>query len=72
MRSSAWRAVRPLVTILAGIGFFVPLLFPLYWIVVSSFQNLTTIYASAPSLMPTHIYGPNYSTAFSSLLPNIG
>ncbi|MHB1783788.1 MAG: carbohydrate ABC transporter permease [Acidimicrobiales bacterium] len=68
----AHRVVRPVVTIALGIIFFVPLLFPLYWIIVSSFQNLSTIYANAPSLLPTHVDGSNYSTAFSSILPNIG
>ena len=66
------RAVHLISMIVVGIVLFVPLLFPLYWIIVSSFQNLSTIYASAPSLFPTHLYGNNYSTAFSSILPNIG
>lgn len=72
MSKSAWRLVRPIITLAIGIGFFVPLLFPLYWIVVSSFQNLTTIYANAPSLLPHHLYGANYSLAYDSILPNIG
>jgi multiple sugar transport system permease protein len=66
------RAARLIITIVVGIIFFVPLLFPLYWIVVSSFQNLSTIYATAPSLLPTRVYGANYSTALGSILPNIG
>jgi multiple sugar transport system permease protein len=66
------RAARLIITIAIGAVFFVPLLFPLYWIIVSSFQNLSTIYATAPSLLPTQLYGPNYSTAFGSILPNIG
>lgn len=66
------RAARLIITIAVGAVFFVPLLFPLYWIIVSSFQNLSTIYATAPSLLPTHVFGANYSTAFGSILPNIG
>ena len=66
------RAVHLISMIVVGIVLFVPLLFPLYWIIVSSFQNLSTIYASAPSLFPTHLSGSNYSTAFSTILPNIG
>lgn len=66
------RAARLIITVVVGLIFFVPLLFPLYWIIASSFQNLSTIYATAPSLLPTHVYGPNYRTAFGSILPNIG
>jgi len=40
------RAVHLISMIVVGIVLFVPLLFPLYWIIVSSFQNLSTIYAS--------------------------
>jgi|YelNatPaOPRAMG01_1025707.scaffolds.fasta_scaffold80713_2 multiple sugar transport system permease protein len=72
MNKSRHRVMRPILSLVVGIVFFVPLLFPLYWIVVSSFQNLTTIYANAPSLLPHHLYGANYSLAYDSILPNIG
>jgi multiple sugar transport system permease protein len=72
MRRPVRRISRSLVMIGLGIIFFVPLLFPLYWIVVSSVQSLTTIYAKAPSLLPTAIQGSNYSTALGGILPNIG
>jgi multiple sugar transport system permease protein len=55
-----------------GLILFVPLLFPLYWLVIASFQNLTTIYATPPALLPTHVIGSNYSFAFSSIIGNIG
>ena len=66
------RILRPVSTAIIGVVFFFPLLFPLYWIIVASVQNLSTIYASAPSLLPDHLYAANYSLAFSSILPNIG
>jgi multiple sugar transport system permease protein len=61
------RAGRPLMSIILGVIFFVPLLFPLYWIVVASLQNLSTIYANPPSLLPTHIYSHNYGLAVGIL-----
>ena len=61
-----------MISILLGVIFFVPLLFPLYWIVAASFQNLTTIFANPPALFPTHIYTGNYSLAFGPILGNIG
>jgi len=72
MRRPVKRVSRSLAMIGLGIVFFVPLIFPLYWIVVSSVQSLTTIYAKAPSLLPTAIHGSNYSTALGGILPNIG
>jgi multiple sugar transport system permease protein len=66
------RTLRVVVTIIVGIVFFVPLLFPLYWIVVASFQNLSTIYANAPSLLPIHLIGQNYNIASSAIVGNIG
>jgi multiple sugar transport system permease protein len=66
------RMLRLLMTIVLGIIFFVPLLFPLYWIVVASFQDLSTIYANAPSLLPTHVFSQNYSLAFNTIIGNIG
>jgi multiple sugar transport system permease protein len=72
MKKNSRRAVHVIIMIVIGIVLFVPLLFPLYWIIASSFQNLSTIFASAPSLFPTHLSGHNYSAAFSQILPNIG
>ena len=66
------RAINTVMSVVLGLIFFVPLLFPLYWIVVASFQNLSTIYANAPALLPTHIYFQNYRIAFSSIIGNIG
>lgn len=71
-KTKSRRAFSLVTRIVLGLIFFVPLLFPLYWIVVASFQNLTTIYANAPALLPTHLYLDNYSTAFSSIIGNIG
>ena len=64
-----WRLVG---MVAAGLVLFVPLLFPLYWVVVSSFQNLSTIFANAPQIVPTHVTGANYSVAFGSIIGNIG
>ena len=58
-------------TVVLGIVFFVPLLFPLYWIVSASLQNLGTIFANPPQLFPTHIIWGNYAVAFGSILGNI-
>ncbi|MHB1498557.1 MAG: carbohydrate ABC transporter permease [Acidimicrobiales bacterium] len=55
-----------------GLVLFVPLLFPLYWVVASSFQNLSTIFANAPQIIPTHVTAANYSVAFGSIIGNIG
>lgn len=66
------RAVRAMVPVAVGLIFFVPLLFPLYWIIVASLQNLTTIFANAPSLLPVHVSLMNYHTAFGPILGNIG
>ena len=44
------RAINTVMSVVLGLIFFVPLLFPLYWIVVASFQDLSTIYANAPAL----------------------
>lgn len=68
-KHKVWHAV---VMVTIGIVLFVPLLFPLYWIVVASFQNLSTIFASAPQIIPTHVIGANYSLAFGSIIGNIG
>lgn len=66
------RAVQAVVSVALGLMFFVPLLFPLYWIIVASLQNLTTIFANAPSLLPVHVSLANYHTAFGPILGNIG
>jgi multiple sugar transport system permease protein len=66
------RAVQAVVSVVLGLTFFVPLLFPLYWIIVASLQNLTTIFANAPSLLPVHVSLANYHTAFGPILGNIG
>lgn len=76
-RSEAGKATRrkPLVrrigggvvTVVVGVIFMVPLLFPIYWILVASVQNLSTIFAKAPSLLPTHIFGANYGNALAIL-----
>ena len=60
-----------LVTVVLGIIFFVPLLFPLYWIIMASFQNLSTIFANAPSLLPTHLILQNYTVALEAIPSNI-
>lgn len=65
------QALNGLMTVILGIIFFVPLLFPLYWIVSASLQNLSTIYASPPSLVPGHIIVQNYVIAFDGILGNI-
>lgn len=71
-RSKKLRRIgRPILNLLLAIVFFAPLLFPLYWIVVASFQNLSTIYATPPALIPTHLTGANYSTAFSTIVGNV-
>lgn len=57
--------------ILGGIILIVPLLFPLYWILVASLQDLSTIYAHAPSLLPHHVIGQNYRHAWA-IRSNIG
>jgi multiple sugar transport system permease protein len=57
--------------ILGGIILIVPLLFPLYWILVASLQDLSTIYAHAPSLLPRHVIGQNYRHAWT-IMSNIG
>lgn len=66
------KALRALLLLIGGIIFIVPLLFPLYWILAASFQNLSTIYAKAPSLLPTSIFQINYTSAFNGILGNIG
>lgn len=67
------RKVWPIVGRVAiGLVLFVPLLFPLYWVVASSFQNLATIFASAPQIIPTHVTAANYNIAFGSIIGNIG
>ena len=66
------RILNGAMTVMLGLIFFVPLLFPLYWVVVASFQDLSTIYANAPALIPTHIYTENYRLAFGSIIGNIG
>ena len=66
------RILSGAISVVLGLIFFVPLLFPLYWVVVASFQDLSTIYANAPALIPTHIYTENYRLAFSSIIGNIG
>lgn len=66
------RGWRIAVMVLLGLIFFVPLLFPLYWVVVASFQDLSTIFANAPQIIPTHVIGANYSLAFGSIIGNIG
>ena len=68
-KHKVWHAV---VMVAIGVVLFVPLLFPLYWIVAASFQNLSTIFASAPQIIPTHVIGANYSLAFGSIIGNIG
>jgi multiple sugar transport system permease protein len=57
--------------VLGGIILIVPLLFPLYWILVASLQDLSTIYAHAPSLLPHHVIGQNYRHAWT-IMSNIG
>jgi multiple sugar transport system permease protein len=72
MRNRRLRKLRrSLALTVVGVIFFVPLLFPLYWIVDASFQNLSTIYANPPSLLPTHPIGANYSLAFHMIIGNI-
>lgn len=66
------RARRAVVLVVLGIIFLVPLLFPLYWIVSASLQDLSTIFATPPALFPTHIFTQNYRFAFSSVIGNIG
>ncbi|MGH9106824.1 MAG: carbohydrate ABC transporter permease [Acidimicrobiales bacterium] len=56
----------------AGLVLFVPLLFPLYWVVASSFQDLSTIFADAQQIIPAHLVAANYSVAFGSIIGNIG
>jgi multiple sugar transport system permease protein len=68
-KHKGWRLVG---MVAVGLVLFVPLLFPLYWVVVSSFQNLSTIFANAPQIVPTHVTGANYSLAFGSIIGNIG
>lgn len=58
--------------IVVGLVLFVPLLFPLYWVVVSSLQDLSTIYAKPPTLWPVVIDWDNYALAFGTILGNIG
>lgn len=72
MRKRKSKALRLVAMVAVGMVFFVPLLFPLYWMVVASLQNLTTIFANAPALVPTHVIGSNYSLAFNSIVGNIG
>ena len=63
---------RTTLLVVVGIVLLVPLLFPLYWIIVASFQNLSTIYATPPAFWPAHLHLDNYSLAFGSILGNIG
>lgn len=57
------RIGRGALFVVVGVIFIVPLLFPIYWILAASFQNLSTIFAKAPSLVPTHLIGTNYGHA---------
>lgn len=66
------RLLRSVPMFVVGLVLFVPLLFPLYWIVVASFQNLSTIFATPPDLIPRHVDLANYHAAFSTILGNIG
>lgn len=63
---------RAVILVVLAIVFLVPLLFPVYWILSASLQNLSTIYAKAPSLLPTSIFGQNYQYAFNNIIGNIG
>ena len=65
------RVRRAILLTLGGIVFMVPLLFPLYWMLVASLQDLSTIYAHAPSLLPNHAFGTNYRHAWT-IMSNIG
>lgn len=65
------RVGHAVLLVVVGVIFIVPLLFPIYWILVASLQNLSTIFAQAPSLLPTHIFGANYGNALA-ILGNIG
>lgn len=68
---SGRRLMSVMVTVVLGVIFFVPLLFPIYWIIVASLQNLSTIFANAPSLLPTHLIVQNYDIAMSAIPINI-
>lgn len=63
-------ARRSVSIVLLGLFFFVPLLLPLYWVVVASIQNLANIFATPPSFVPLQFDGSNYSAAFSSIIGN--
>ncbi|HLI01781.1 MAG TPA: carbohydrate ABC transporter permease [Acidimicrobiales bacterium] len=63
---------RAVILVVLGIVFLVPLLFPVYWIISASVQNLSTIFAKAPSLLPGSIFGQNYQYAFNNIIGNIG
>lgn len=63
---------RAVILVGLGIIFLVPLLFPVYWIISASVQNLSTIFAKAPSVLPGSVFGQNYQYAFNNIIGNIG
>lgn len=69
--NTAKRLGRGALFVVVGVIFIVPLLFPIYWILAASFQNLSTIFAQAPSLLPTHLIGTNYGHALA-IMSNVG
>ncbi len=66
------RGGRVLGLVVGGAVIVVLLLFPLYWVIVSSFQNLGTLFAAPPSLFPLHWILSNYVNSFGSIIGNIG
>lgn len=69
-RRRRWTRAAGLVV--GGAVILVLLLFPLYWVIVASFQNLGTLFAAPPSLLPLHVIFTNYKNSFGSIIGNIG
>jgi multiple sugar transport system permease protein len=65
------RLRRSLGLVVLGCLFFIPMLLPLYWVVVASVQDLSNIFAAPPSFVPVRFVGSNYSAAFGSIIGNI-
>lgn len=60
-RRTNWPAI--LLTVVLIVGAF-PLLFPLWWLVTSSFKGLNEIFAYPPHLIPDGLHWENYAKVF--------
>jgi multiple sugar transport system permease protein len=65
------RSIRKYLTTLVGIIIIALMLFPLYWMIVNSFETDQEIFNIPAPLFPTHITFAGYTSTFAAQLPHL-